>query len=389
VTLLPVDKNPLTKPSLARLPWSILFLNIINYSVSINTFGFGVTHRPQTLVELATATGGMYNYCKEWMTLREVIGGCMGSLQSLSHQKLEVRLRVPASQCRIVKITGAEKSNIRPAGREAVIELRQMYFGQKRDILVQMVVDSDILTTDTSAISTDPWEVICRGLDAVTVSGDTNGAGGRLEEILLLEASLLFTTVLDDRPGPRRSNPSILTLPVLPQETTQQDSKGRRLAPVQLLTSAHPAIVQRRVELLTADMLSRALALAGRQENEAAHRLLTETRTILSGMTRGALPTPPAPKDGGIDQPAFPQPSSSLISTSVMGALEADLMAATEWISHGTLFQRDFRKQILQQEQIIRTQRAYSYRYITSRTSLILERVWRHILQLVLMEFGN
>jgi hypothetical protein len=305
----------------------------------------------------------MYNYCKEWMTLREVIGGCMGSLQSLSHQKLEVRLRVPASQGRIVKIAGAEKVNIRPAGREAIIELRQMYFGQKRDILVQMVVDSDVITTDSSAISTDPWEVICRGLDAVTVTEDANAGGGRMEEILLLEASLLFSSVLDDRPGLRRSNPSILTLPVLPLEPPQTDGRGRRLAPAQLLTSAHPAIVQRRVELLTADMLSRALALAGRQENEAAHRLLTETRTILSGMTRGALPTPPAPsKEGGIDPLAFPIPNNNIVCASVMGALEADLMAATEWISHGTLFQRDFRKQILQQEQIIRTQRAYSYR---------------------------
>jgi hypothetical protein len=309
----------------------------------------------------------MYNYCKEWMTLREVIGGCMGSLQSLSHQKLEVRLRVPASQARIVKISGAEKSNIRPAGREAVIELRQMYFGQKRDVLVQMVIDSDVMTTDSSAISTDPWEVICRGLDAVTVAEDANGGGGRMEEILLLETSLHFSSVLDDHPGKRRSNPSILTLPVLPQETPQQDGRGRRLAPAQLLTSAHPAIVQRRVELLTADMLSRALALAGRQENEAAHRLLTETRTILSGMTRGALPTPPAGKDGGIDPLSFPLPNANVMGASVMGALEADLMAATEWISHGTLFQRDFRKQILQQEQIIRTQRAYSYRYQTPR----------------------
>jgi len=331
--------------------------------VSINTFGFGVTHRPQTLVDLASATGGMYNYCKEWMTLREVVGGCMGSLQSLSHQKLEVRIRVPATQGRIVKITGAEKFDIRPAGREAMIELRQMYFGQKRDILVQMVVDRDVMTTDSSAMSNDPWEAICRGLEAVTTAeDDTNEGSTRVEELFLLETSLQYSSVLDGRTGLKRSNPSILTLPVLPQELPVEP-RGRRLAPAQLLTSAHPAIVQRRVELLAADMLSKALTLANRQENEAAHRLLSETRTIISGMTRGALPTPPAPSKDGHDSLAFPLPNNNLVNISVMGSLEADLIAAAEWISHGTLFQRDFRKQILQQEQIIRTQRAFSSRY--------------------------
>jgi hypothetical protein len=331
---------------------------------SINTFGFGVTHRPQTLVDLSTGTGGMYTYCKEWMTLREVIGGCMGSLQSLSHQRLEIRLRVPASQCRIVKITGAEKADIRPAGREATVELRQMYFGQRRDVLVQLIVDRDVMMTDTSAISNDPWESICRGLEAVTTSDDDGGeAGGRMEEILLLETSVQFTPVLEGRSGQRKSNPSILTLPVLPQESNGVTQvKGGRLAPAQLLTSAHPAIVQRRIELLTADMLGRALALAARQENDAAHRLLAETRTILSGMTRGALPTPPAPKDGNND-PGAMMPTTNSVNASIIGALESDLTAAAEWISHGTLFQRDFRKQILQQEQIIRSQRAFSFRY--------------------------
>jgi len=301
------------------------------------------------------------------MTLREVIGGCFGSLQSLSHHKLELRLRVPANQGRIAKVTGVDKVDIRPAGREAVVELRHTYFGQRRDILVQMIIDRDVMTTDSSAMSTDPWEAICRGLEAVSVNDeDPNEGTGRVEEILLLEASLQYCTVLDSRPGARRSNPSILTLPVLPAEPTSQDARGRKPPPGQLLTSAHPAIVQRRVELLAADMLTRALVLASRNENESAHRLLTETRTILGGMTRGALPTPPAPsKDGSIDLTQFPLPSASIVNPTLMMALENDLVAAAEWISHGTLFQRDFRKQILQQEQIIRMQRAYSFRYIS------------------------
>ena len=316
-------------------------------------------------MDLAAATGGMYNYCKEWMTLREVIGGCIGSLQSISHEKIEVRLRVPATQGRIVKITGAEKSDIRPGGRDAMIELRHMYFGQRRDVLVQMIVDRDVMTTDSSAMSADPWEAICRGLEATTVSNEDVGDGsGRIDELLLLEVALHYSNVLDTRPGARRSNPSILTLPVLPPEQSQAESKGRKLAPAQLLTSAHPAIVQRRVELLAADMLAKALNLAARQENDAAHKLLTETRSILSGMTRGALPTPPAPsKEVGADPHTFPIPNSNVLNSSIMSALESDLIAAAEWISHGTLFQRDFRKQILQQEQIIRTQRAFSFRY--------------------------
>jgi hypothetical protein len=281
----------------------------------------------------------------------------------MSHQKLELRLRVPANQCRIVKITGADKCEVRPAGREAVVELRQMYFGQRRDILVQMVVDRDILATDSLALSGDPWEAICRGLESVSVDDETTDNSNRLEEIFLLETSLHYS-MLDDRSKQRKSNPAILTLPVLPSEQTPPETKGRRLAPAQLLSSAHPAIVQRRVELLTADMLSKALVLANRNENENAHRLLSETRTILTGMNRGALPTPPTPsKDGSVEMPSTLMPTASVLNPGVISALEAELNAASEWISHGTLFQRDFRKQVLQQEQVIRAQRSFSFRY--------------------------
>jgi hypothetical protein len=374
------------------MAWSIFIPNdaFLTCSCTINTFGFGVTHRPQTLVELSTGTGGMYTYCKEWMTLREVVGGCMGCLQSLSHQRLEIRLRVPSSQCRIVKVSGAEKVDIRPAGREATIELRQMCFGQRRDILVQLIIDRDVMMTESSAFSSDPWESICRGLEAVTTM-DEDGAegGGRMEEILLLESSVHYAPVLEGKSGQRKSNPSILTLPVIAQEQTPP--KGGRLAPAQLLTSAHPAIVQRRIELLTADMLARALVLAARQENDAAHRLLTETRSILSGMTRGALPTPPAPDQNGNIDTGSSMPTANGINASIMSALESDLTSAAEWISHGTLFQRDFRKQILQQEQVIRTQRAFSFRYNSEigelELTFCLEPVWNLILHRGLMAF--
>lgn len=75
--------------------------------VSIHSFGLGLTHKPDTMIELSTRTKGSYLYVKDWMMLRECVAGCLGALQTTSHQNVKLKLRLPeGSPAKFVKKIG-------------------------------------------------------------------------------------------------------------------------------------------------------------------------------------------------------------------------------------------------------------------------------------------
>ncbi|KAG7118061.1 hypothetical protein HYQ45_015632 [Verticillium longisporum] len=169
----------------------------------------------------------------------------------------------------------------------------------------------------------------------------------------------------------------------------------------------HPGIVQRRMELLTSDMLTRALTLVSRGQHDRAHTLLNETRSILKGLGKGGLPPVPSlppnkslpstphpaqdgsPTTGTPDRKRTPSPTQSTTSSamdrfpapgigrsrshdglslstgidaSTVAALDAELESSLEWISHPAVFGRDSRKAVLQAIGVISSQRAFTFR---------------------------
>lgn len=85
------------------------------------------------MIELASRTKASYTYVKDWMMLRECVGGCLGSLQTTSHQNVRLKLRLPdGSPAKFVKISGAMQVTKRASGRDAEAALGDMRFGEKR-----------------------------------------------------------------------------------------------------------------------------------------------------------------------------------------------------------------------------------------------------------------
>ena len=152
-------------------------------------------------------------------------------------------------------------------------------------------------------------------------------------------------------------------------------------------------IVQRRMELLTSDMLTRALTLVSRGQHDRAHHLLKETRTILKGLGKGGLPPIPQPGkapsappsvqgDGTTTPERHSSPASdggtgtghaSGIDQITLNALDTELEASLEWINHPAVFGRDSRKAVLQAIGVIASQRGYTFR--TPAESLWADRV--------------
>ena len=220
----------------------------------------------------------------------------------------------------------------------------------------------------------------------------------------------MFGDILRDGAIAQLPRPSLLAITMLPSSPRAR-SIIRPLSPT---IPPHPSIVQRRMELLTSDMLTRALTLVSRGQHERAHHLLSETRSILKGLGKGGLP--PLPTPGGQSQPPpasrspGPPPSAnsttgeksnssptssdvpdrksnsspgqsnernalhnSSIDTRAVAALDAELDSSLEWISHPAVFSRDSRKAVLQAIGVISSQRGYTFR--TPAESLWAERI--------------
>ncbi|QIX00830.1 hypothetical protein AMS68_006347 [Peltaster fructicola] len=350
--------------------------------ITISSFGLGLTHKPDTMVELSTRTKGSYTFVKDWMMLRECLAGCLGALQSTSHQNVKVKLHLPeGSPAKFVKINGALQITKRATGRDAEASLGDLRFGDKRDILVQLVIPPDGSIADSP--TSDPWEHIISNLEALGGTVDAESLRGfSVEEMPLLQADLSWCDVLRDGAHAQLPRQSLLAITMLPST-----KKGAR--PQTPPIPPHPSVVQRRMELLTSDMLTRALTLTARNQHDRAKHLLTETRSILQGLGKGSLPPlPPTPGSRKADSPetpssaaaSVPLPASNRrtptppqtentsfasgagIDQGIISALDHDLDNSLEYIAHSQVFNRDSRKSVLQAIGVISTQRGFTYR---------------------------
>lgn len=198
-----------------------------------------------------------------------------------------------------------------------------------------------------------------------------------IEEVPLIQADLTYGNIQRDGTL-SQSRPHLLTITILPA-TNPRKSTGRPGSPP---IPPHPMVVQRRMELLTSDMLTRSLTLVSRSQHERAQTLLKETRTILRGLGKGALPplppstaSPETETTEGESQPGHPTitpplernftPAAS-IDAETVAALDSELESALEWINHPAVFSRDSRKAVLQAIGVISSQRGITFRYTTS-----------------------
>lgn len=355
--------------------------------VAIHSFGLGPTHKPDTMVELSTRTKASYTYVKDWMMLRECLAGCLGAMQSTSHQNVKLKLCLPeGSPAKFVKISGALQATKRAPGRDAEASLGDLRFGDKRDVLVQLAIAPDTSTPDS--VLSDPWDIMITGLEALGGPiGHDDGRTLSVEELPLIQADLSWGDILRESSLAQLPRPSLLAITMLPA------SGKRSPRPTTPPIPPHPHTVQRRMELLTSDMLSRALTLVSKGQHDRAHHLLVETRSILRGLDKGGLPPLPPPPNSAltptpmagesrgtmVEAPiplpepqrtpspsrsdiASPFTSAAGIDTSTTTALDRELGSSLEWISHPAVFSRDSRKAVLQAIGVISSQRGYTFR---------------------------
>ena len=234
----------------------------------------------------------------------------------------------------------------------------------------------------------DAWESIVSSLEELGGPSDQDDSrDSSVDEVPMIQASLTYGDVLRDGAVQNSPRPSLLAIPMLAGPSKKQGNNKSGSPPI----PPHPAVVQRRMELLTSDMLTRALTLVARGQHERAHDLLRETRSILRGLGKGGLPPVPNKEKArrALDvgdsasttgssppgsettersrRPSTPPPnhgvtSASGIDQAVMSALDSELESSLEWINHPAVFGRDSRKAVLEKIGVISSQRGYTFR---------------------------
>lgn len=259
---------------------------------------------------------------------------------------------------------------------------------------MQLAISPD--TASPEQLPQDAWETIVSGLEALGGPLDQDESRTlSVEEVPLIQADLTYGDILREGTISHLPRPSLLAITILPSVSKKNPSGRPSTPPI----PPHPSVVQRRMELLTSDMLTRALTLVSRGQHERAHHLLKETRSILKGLGKGGLPPLPPPGhrrndppsapgstghssptvDSG-DRPRTPSPHAENLFTPAAGidattmhALDAELESSLEWINHPAVFGRDSRKAVLQAIGVISSQRAYTFR--TPSEALWAERI--------------
>jgi hypothetical protein len=245
---------------------------------------------------------------------------------------------------------------------------------------VQLAIAPD--TASPEQMPQDPWETIVSGLEALGGPLDQDEPRSlSVEEVPLIQADLTYGDILREGTISHLPRPSLLAITILP--SSKKNANGRPPTPP---IPPHPHVVQRRMELLTSDMLTRALTLVSRGQHDRAHHLLKETRSILKGLGKGGLPPLPPPGNrrnnlstpsstgqsspvDNSDRPRTPSPHAEHpftpaagIDATTMHALDAELESSLEWINHPAVFGRDSRKAVLQAIGVISSQRGYTFR---------------------------
>lgn len=255
-------------------------------SIPIHAFGYGRSHDPASLWLISNHTSGTYTFVKDWYDLQSCIAGCVGGMMSIALRDMKLHLKiVDGQQFKIRKLSGGPTSILHSDGRDVDVELGELRYGERKEMLVELELDNTDLADDLvgggdkrrTLNATDQFNQRM-GLDAF-LNGDgldlVEGMMDRMiDEVPVFEVDGSFYDPSAGRHVTRLAHPVLLTVTLVPPHP----SRTRSPAP----PGSDPDIVRRRMELLTSDMITRALVLVSRKNHQQAQKILVETRRILN-----------------------------------------------------------------------------------------------------------
>jgi hypothetical protein len=244
---------------------------------------------------MSNHTNATYTFVRDWYDLRACIAGVVGGMMSigLMNMKLHIKI-VDGHRFRIRKVSGGPNSILSSDGRDVDIDIGELRYGEKKEMLVELELDNagEQSNTPTRALSpalnnrqmsvdarspsaTDQF-VARMGMDALSINETTNLVEGMMDrmidEVPVFELDGSFFDPAAGKNVSRLAHPVLLTVTILPPQSRPNTPPN---------VTSDPVIVRRRMELLASDMIMRVLVLVSRKNFAQAQRILEETKRIL------------------------------------------------------------------------------------------------------------
>lgn len=336
-------------------------------NVPVHAVGFGKGHDPSPLWLLSNNTQGTYTFVDDWYGLRESVAGVLGGLTSIAMTNMRLHLSCPDSAYKVIRVHGAANSIIQQEDRVVDVELRELRFGETKEVMVEIDLthpqtapsnprlsgssDSDNAQSQPSSSSHGSTrEGSSLGMDHLSVADATNALAdityenNLIDEEPIIQVDCSYHDPAVGRSVSRLTRPVLLTVTVLPPNATSSTAAG------------DATLIRRRMELLTSDMITRALLIASRRNFVQASRILSQTKTIIHSVAdrmRSSLPP-------GANKHAF---GTSKRELGILAALEGmgNVMADLDILIDGLeqnpeMFERDSRNFAAQQVSVLRVQ---------------------------------
>ncbi len=316
-------------------------------NVPIHSFGYGRSHDPASLWLMSNHTGGTYTFVSDWYDLRSCLAGCIGGMLSIGSMNMKLHMKiVDGNRFRVRKVSGGPTSIVSSDGRNVDVELGELRYGERKEMLVELELDnSDAVRNGNArgvqrAMSATERFNQSLGLDALGIDDMADLTDGMMDrmidEVPVFEVDGTFYDPAAGKHVSRLAHPVLLTVTLLP--TGGSSSPARQPA-----GRSDTVIVRRRMELLASDMITRALVLVSRKNYPAAQKIMNETKRIVHTVLQQISQSlPPPASSGGIARNRKEQ--LTLASVRVLQAILQDMQILSDALEENVdLFAHDQR----------------------------------------------
>lgn len=261
-------------------------------SLPIHSFGYGKSHDPGPLWLISNATNGSYTFVRDWYELSDCLAGCVGGMMSIGVMNLRMHAKVlDDSRFRIKKVAGVGGAVVASSGLDVDVTLQALRFGERRELIVELELDNraplggSSHRREESLSATDAFvQRMGLGLDGLSLSDAALGEGmmdDMIDEAPVFEVDGGFFDPVSGKTVARLGHPVLLTLAIHPPNERPAHQGW-----------SDACIVRRRAELLSHQMIMRAIVFVGRRDFTHAIQLLVGTRTALTNILNTSLPPP-------------------------------------------------------------------------------------------------
>ncbi|KAF5581635.1 von Willebrand RING finger domain-containing protein [Fusarium pseudocircinatum] len=237
--------------------------------IGIYTFGFGVSHDPEALVQLASGTRAAYTYVKDWMGLPDSLLACFRFLKRVVLENVKLTFRTDDSSPVSVQVVDDQHdSGVELDGGKVIMSLGNLCLKDQRDTVVHLWSKPDALQSNKTSRDAQP-------LRSPVLDKRRFGDG---DGLIYFRVDVSWDNVIHEHLPVQRPGPLVVQVPIgAPCPRLHSTAMIPRMG-------FNPNITQRRLEVFVAHILSKILRFISSGQSSKAILLMTHICHVLQSI---------------------------------------------------------------------------------------------------------